>query len=404
MRVLDQNGQGSVSTVLAGIQWVVQNQAKDNIRVLNLSLGHPVCDTYTNDPLCQAVEAAWQAGIVVVCAAGNEGRMNSVQAPGTDNEGWGTNYGSIQSPANDPYVITVGAMKQLDGIRADDGIATYSSRGPTLGDCDPQARPRRARQPGHLAGRQEQHPGHRLQRHQPDPAVTYMNNVKVAVGRVRRLLPAVGDLHGVPGGGRRGGAAAAANPSLSPDTVKARLMVSADKLVNAQGVGDACTYGAGYLDIPAALQTTVTVPAGTYALSPMLVADGQGNVCIAMDPSVYGSRALWGYSGIWGRAHHRPARPLGDQRRGWLRRPAGRQPRPLGQQHPERQPRPLGLPRPLGQHRTLGQPRPLGQVRPRRGPVRDRDYGGISQCVTAVRVLPQVTSRILWGKGPRLRA
>ena len=84
--------------MLAGIQWVVQNQAKDNIRVLNLSLGHPVSDTYANDPLCQAVEAAWKAGIVVVCAAGNDGPLNSVSAPGTDNEGWGTNYGSIQSP------------------------------------------------------------------------------------------------------------------------------------------------------------------------------------------------------------------------------------------------------------------------------------------------------------------
>ena len=59
-------------------------------------------ETYAQDPLCQAVEAAWQAGIVVVVAAGNEGRDNSVGNNG---------YGTVTSPGNDPFVITVGAMK-----------------------------------------------------------------------------------------------------------------------------------------------------------------------------------------------------------------------------------------------------------------------------------------------------
>ena len=132
VRVLDQNGATLVSTVIAGLQWVVTNQRKYKIRVVNLSLGHPVGESYTTDPLCQATEAAYHAGIVVVCAAGNGGRTNgSVNTPGLDNEGWGTAYGSIQSPANDPCVITVGATKNMDGSRADDKIATYSSRGPS---------------------------------------------------------------------------------------------------------------------------------------------------------------------------------------------------------------------------------------------------------------------------------
>ena len=57
------------------------------------SLGRPVFESYTLDPLCQAVEAAWKSGIVVVVAAGNAGRDNSQ----------GTNgYGTIKAPANDP--------------------------------------------------------------------------------------------------------------------------------------------------------------------------------------------------------------------------------------------------------------------------------------------------------------
>ena len=101
VRVLDQNGQGTVSSVLAGLQWAVANKSRYNIRVLNLSLGHPVGESYTTDPLCQAVETAYKAGIVVVCAAGNDGRLDAAQDQ-PDNEGWGTNYGSIVSPGNDP--------------------------------------------------------------------------------------------------------------------------------------------------------------------------------------------------------------------------------------------------------------------------------------------------------------
>ena len=90
---------------------------------MNLSLGHPVGESYTTDPLCQAVEAAWKAGIVVVCAAGNNGRAaNTANTAGAANEGWGTAYGSIKSPGNDPYVITVGATE-----------AAWTAAAPTTG-------------------------------------------------------------------------------------------------------------------------------------------------------------------------------------------------------------------------------------------------------------------------------
>src|SRR5262249_27174248 len=66
LRVLDQYGQGTESAVIAAIQTAIALKSTYNIGVINLSLGRPVYETYTLDPLCQAVEQAWNAGIVVV--------------------------------------------------------------------------------------------------------------------------------------------------------------------------------------------------------------------------------------------------------------------------------------------------------------------------------------------------
>lgn len=123
LRVLDENGNGTDSDVIAAIEQAIALKDKYNIRVINLSLGRPVYESYTQDPLWQAVEAAWKAGIVVVVAAGNDGCDNLY-----GNQG----YGTILSPGNDPYIITVGAMRSMGTPdRSDDLIANYSSKGPT---------------------------------------------------------------------------------------------------------------------------------------------------------------------------------------------------------------------------------------------------------------------------------
>ena len=95
-RVLDKYGAGKDSDVIAAIDEAIRLKNSYNIRVINLSLGRPVFESYKIDPLCQAVEAAWKAGIVVVVAAGNEGRNNSAGTSG---------YGTIAAPGNDPYAI-----------------------------------------------------------------------------------------------------------------------------------------------------------------------------------------------------------------------------------------------------------------------------------------------------------
>src|SRR5438270_1578482 len=124
LRVLDQNGAGTDSAVIAAISQAIALKPWLNIRVLNLSLGRPVYESYKLDPVCQAVEKAWKNGIVVVVAAGNNGRYQQTDG-----------YSTITAPGNDPYVLTVGAMKPMGTPdRTDDLIASYSSKGPTIVD------------------------------------------------------------------------------------------------------------------------------------------------------------------------------------------------------------------------------------------------------------------------------
>ncbi|MDQ6679152.1 MAG: S8 family serine peptidase, partial [Acidobacteriota bacterium] len=126
LRVLDATGAGTDSQVIAAIDRAIELKNIFNIRVINLSVGRPVFESYTKDPLCHAVERAWAKGIVVVVAAGNYGRNNFAKNNG---------YGTITAPGNDPMVITVGAMKTQSTVAtSDDYIASYSSKGPSLFD------------------------------------------------------------------------------------------------------------------------------------------------------------------------------------------------------------------------------------------------------------------------------
>jgi subtilisin family serine protease len=125
VRVLGADGTGFTSDVIAGIDWAVANRARYNIRVINLSLGHPVDESSSTDPLCLAVQRAVNAGVVVVVAAGNQGR-----APNLARE-----LGGITSPGNSPDALTVGSINTWGTpTRDDDAVADYSSRGPTRYD------------------------------------------------------------------------------------------------------------------------------------------------------------------------------------------------------------------------------------------------------------------------------
>ena len=73
LRVLDDSGAGQVADVVEAIDWAIDNRVQYNIRIINLSLGTPVTQSYRDDPMGQAVERAVKAGIVVVASAGNRG-------------------------------------------------------------------------------------------------------------------------------------------------------------------------------------------------------------------------------------------------------------------------------------------------------------------------------------------
>ena len=105
------DGSVDVSQIIAAINWVVANRNSDgrNIRVLNLAFGTDSVQDYRIDPLAAAVERAWHAGIVVVVAGGNDG--------------W--NAERLTNPAQDPYVIAVGASQAVNGRES--VPATYSN-------------------------------------------------------------------------------------------------------------------------------------------------------------------------------------------------------------------------------------------------------------------------------------
>lgn len=110
LKVLDKNGNGSQETVIEAMQWILKYREKYHIRIVNISVGTTRREGH--EQLIEAVEEAWDAGLIVVAAAGNQG-------PG---------QGSVTAPGCSRKIITVGSS---DMIVHNLGL---SGRGPTK-DC-----------------------------------------------------------------------------------------------------------------------------------------------------------------------------------------------------------------------------------------------------------------------------
>jgi serine protease AprX len=316
LRVLDANGVSNDSAVISAIDRAVALKAKYNIRVINLSLGRPIYESYKFDPICNAVAAAWKSGIVVVVAAGNLGRNG---------------YSTILSPGNSPYVITVGAMK-AEGTpgRSDDQIASYSSKGPTW--IDFEVKPDIVA-PGNLVDSLLA-PGSTLAKMYPGNVVPVSAYMAPGHSGPASYFTLSGTSMATP---VVSGAAAVLiqhNPGLTPDLVKARLMKTASKTFPLTSIAvdsttgkvypstyDIFTIGAGYVDVYAALndqesgQGTAVSPLAIW--NPFLTTAvlfksvgsmwDNGNWSLTkvwgsqvIRPTIGGSSAAWGDGGAWG--------------------------------------------------------------------------------------------------------
>jgi serine protease AprX len=226
LKVLDAEGRGTISNAIAALDWVLANRQRYNIRVVNLSVGAAVRESYWTDPLTLAAKRVADAGVVVVTAAGNIGRNALGEVL----------YGGITAPGNAPWVLTVGASSSNgSGKRKDDSIAAFSSRGPTYLDWSAK--------PDLVA-----------------PAVGTISlsspNSTFYVTKAQQLVNGVGAntdrSYLVLSGTSMAAPVAAgtvalmlqANPSLTPNAVKAILQYTAEE----HSVDNALTQGAGHLN------------------------------------------------------------------------------------------------------------------------------------------------------------
>lgn len=116
-KVLDENGDGSTEHMLQGLRWVSENHKKYKIRILNISVG--IGDLKQKDKenaMCKQLEAIWDSGIAVVCAAGNKGPAS----------------GSISAIGGSNKVITVGCHDGKYCLDNPGRCSAYSGRGEAL--------------------------------------------------------------------------------------------------------------------------------------------------------------------------------------------------------------------------------------------------------------------------------
>ena len=226
VRAFDAQGQGTYADVIRALDWVVGARSTYGIQVLNLSFSASPRSYYWDDPLNQAVMRAWEAGIVVVTSAGNQG-----PDPMT-----------VGVPGNIPYVITVGAMTDnfTSSNPNDDRLASFSAAGPTL---EGFVKPEIVAPGGHILSVMS--PFSNLGRTDPDGSFfdvyREVSGTSQATAVVSGLVALLLQEH----------------PQWTPDEVKCRLLTSAKPARNADGdlAYSVFQQGAGLVDGLEALQS-----------------------------------------------------------------------------------------------------------------------------------------------------
>jgi serine protease AprX len=248
LKVSNDLGLAFESDVVKAIQWVHENKARYNIRVVNLSLNSGVESSYHTSPLNAAAEILWFSGVVVVVSAGNSGGQsgyNTVLAP----------------PANDPFFITVGASDERGTAGIDnDVVAAYSAAGITLDGY---------RKPDIIA------PGTAIYsvmaKHSPWPLLypdrTAGNGKYFRMSGTSMAAPMVVGVVAL---------MLQDEPHLTPDQVKYRLINSTSRTLDT--VIDGETVSLPYLDAVAAVNGTTTESANTGLVANQLLWTGSSPV------------------------------------------------------------------------------------------------------------------------------
>ena len=230
IRAFDGTGAGRYTDVIAGLNWILANQKKLEVNVLNLSFGAAPQSDYWDDPLNQAVMAVWKAGIVVVAAAGNEG-----PAPMT-----------IGVPGNVPYVITAGALTDNNTPydSTDDSLASFSSAGPTY---EGFVKPEVVAPGGHMVGSQKY--------------TSYLANIDPgSLDQGDNLFTMSGTSQAAAVTTSVVALMLQSDPTLTPDNVKCRLMASTSPAVTSAGTLAYSVFqqGAGAINAVAAVNSAAT--------------------------------------------------------------------------------------------------------------------------------------------------
>jgi serine protease AprX len=250
-------GSTTVSTVLRGMQWVIANRSTYNIRVANLSLGATPFVSYTGDPLATGVEMLTFSGIAVVVAAGNGG-------PGA---------GTVTTPGDDPFVITVGAIDD-NGTPdpADDLLPSWSAQGATAFDA--LSKPDLAAPGRKMVSLRA--PGSTLDTLYPERQVAGTDPLVPAYFRLSGTSMAAPVVAGTIA------LMLEKNPSLGPAQIKHRLRATA----SAVSYGSALATGAGVVNVAAAVASAD--PASDFASVP--VSDGFATSTYSF---IYGQPLSW---------------------------------------------------------------------------------------------------------------
>jgi subtilisin family serine protease len=262
LRVLNSKGVGTVSSVLAALDDLFYYRANYNVRVVNMSLGMPAIDSYKNDPVCKAVRRLVDAGVVVVAAAGNNGKNGAGQKI----------YGQIHSPGDEPSAITVGASNDRGTIdRTDDTMTSYSSRGPTRSFWTDEAGVRHYDQllkPDLVA------PGNKIASAQAASNLLVQSNplldLKASRFPNQNMMRLSGTSMAAPVVAGAAALLLQTNPRLTPNMVKMVLMYTAQQLAGANTL----EQGAGEINVEGAVRLAKLLrsdlPAGTAVGTPFL--------------------------------------------------------------------------------------------------------------------------------------